>query len=194
MASEQINVSATLDQLGPRIKQLRVENDLTLEEVAQRSGQSISTLSRLENGQRKPTLELLLPLCEIFGVSMDELISPAPPVDPRISFPPRTTRDGKTIWPLTPHSSAVQAWKIQLPFATRRPQLITHHGREWFYTLQGTVRLILAEQDLLITEGQAVEFDTKIPHWFGAASPEKTLVLSIFSREGERMHLHETEK
>ena len=37
---------------------------------------------------------------------------------------------------------------------------------------------------------EAAEFDTRTPHWFGAASPGKALIISLFSREGERIHLH----
>ena len=50
------------NELGDRLRLLRGERDLTLAEVSEETGISVSTLSRLESGGRKATLELLLPL------------------------------------------------------------------------------------------------------------------------------------
>ena len=53
---------AVLENVGPRLKALRLERGATLGALSRATGISTSTLSRLESGQRKPTLELLLPL------------------------------------------------------------------------------------------------------------------------------------
>ena len=58
-------ISAALDQVGPRLRRVRDQRGLTLTEVAERTGISKSTLSRLETGQRRPSLELLLPLAQV---------------------------------------------------------------------------------------------------------------------------------
>ena len=63
-----------LDGVGPRLRELRQERDLTLAELSEGTGISVSTLSRLESGQRKPTLELLLPLARVHQVQLDELV------------------------------------------------------------------------------------------------------------------------
>ena len=55
--------------------------------------------------------------------------------------------------------------------------------------LSGRLRLVLAEQDLVLTPGEAAEFDTRVPHWFGSADPEPVEYLSLFGRQGERMHV-----
>ncbi|NLW13111.1 MAG: helix-turn-helix transcriptional regulator [Trueperella sp.] len=189
MTNGQHDVQETLAGLGPRLRKLRMDHGLTLDELSERTGLPTSTLSRLETGSRKPSLEQLLPLAKIYGLGLDDLIQPEAPMDPRINLPSRRSGDGKIIWPLTNHASAVQAWKIQLPFGRRSPTMHTHDGREWFYVLEGRVRFILGGQDFELSPGEAVEFDTRTPHWFGAATPERTLILSLFSREGERIHL-----
>jgi quercetin dioxygenase-like cupin family protein len=81
----------------------------------------------------------------------------------------------------------VQAWKIVIPRSQARPKPRTHDGFEWLYVLSGRMRLILGNQDLVLGVGEAAEFDTQIPHWFGSTGEGAAEVLSIFGRPGERM-------
>ena len=89
-----------LAQVGPRLKRLRTHRGITLTSVAAQTGISKSTLSRLESGQRKPSLELLLPLAEAYQVPLDELVGAPEVGDPRVRFKPRT-RNGRLVFPLT---------------------------------------------------------------------------------------------
>ena len=77
-------IAATLDQVGPRLKQLRAQRGLTLTSLAASTGISKSTLSRLETGQRRPTLELLLALSQVYRVPLDDLVGVPAVGDPRI--------------------------------------------------------------------------------------------------------------
>ncbi len=63
----------------------------------------------------------------------------------------------------------------------------THDGFEWLYVLAGRMRLILGDQDLVLGAGEAAEFDTRLPHWFGSTGDAAAEVLSIFGRPGERL-------
>lgn len=189
--NELTNHEHILRDVGPRLRNLRTERNLTLGELAEQTGISLSTLSRLENGQRKPTLEMLLSLSRRYQVPLDDLVGMPDSADPRVRLEPRKISGGRTVWPLTNNSEGVQAWKLELPPSTRPPHLHVHEGYEWFYVLRGTVRLILGEQDLELVPGEAVEFDTCIPHWFGAAGTEPAQILSLFGRHGERVHLRE---
>ncbi|MGH2718989.1 MAG: helix-turn-helix domain-containing protein, partial [Actinomycetota bacterium] len=146
--------------------------------------------SRLESGERKPTLELLLPLVRAFGESLDDLVAPRPTEDPRVPLRP-VKRGGMTMLPLTRQTGEIQAYKLVIPAGSRRgnPELKTHEGYEWVYVLTGRLRLILAEHDLVLSPGEAAEFDTRTPHWFGAAGREKVEFLSLFGKHGERFHL-----
>lgn len=177
-----------LDQVGPRLRAARQHRALTLEETARASGMSTSTLSRLESGKRQASLELLVPLTRQLGIRIDDLLKPENR-DPRVHRPV-VMRDGVTIAPLAPDTSAIQTYKITYPPAETLPDLRVHDGFEWFYVLAGKIRLRLGEQDLTLTRGEAAEFDTRIPHAISAAGSGPAQVLSIFNSEGERMHTH----
>jgi transcriptional regulator with XRE-family HTH domain len=179
-----------LNAVGPRLRTLRTQRDITLTSLSATTGISVSTLSRLESGQRRPTLELLLALAKTYGVQIDELVGAPPTGDPRVHLRP-VTRNGMTLVPLTRRAGGVQAYKLIIPGARRHavtePQ--SHEGYEWIYVLSGRLRLVLGEQDLVLTPGEAAEFDTRVPHWFGSADTRPVEVLSLFGRQGERAHL-----
>jgi transcriptional regulator with XRE-family HTH domain len=179
-------IAAALVGVGPRLRRIRVSRGLSLTEVADATGLSKSTLSRLETGQRRPTLELLLPLASTFRVPLDELVGAPSFGDPRIRLTPRPL-NGRTVVPLTGRPGGVQAWKILIPAAQSEPKVRSHDGHEWLYVLAGRMRLILADSDSVLVEGDVVEFDTRTPHWFGSTGEAPAEVLSLFSRPGERM-------
>jgi transcriptional regulator with XRE-family HTH domain len=181
-------ISTALELVGPRLRSLRDQRGITLTEVAERTGISKSTLSRLENGQRRPTLELLLPLAQTYRVPLDDLVGAPEVGDPRIRLKPRRV-NGRTVLPLTRHPDGIQAWKIIIPVSQSTPKLRTHDGYEWLYVLTGRMRLIQGDRDLVLGAGEAAEFDTQTPHWFGSTGEEPAEVLSIFGRPGERMRL-----
>lgn len=178
-------LATSLEMVGPRLRRVREQRGLTLTEAADRTRISKSTLSRLETGQRKPSLELLLPLAQTYRVPLDDLVGAPEVGDPRIRLKPRRV-NGRTVLPLT-RPGGIQAWKIVIPTSQDQPNLRTHDGFEWLYVLSGRMRLILGAQDLVLGTGEAAEFDTQVPHWFGSTGQEPAEVLSIFGRPGERM-------
>jgi len=160
---------------------------VTLTALASRTGISKSTLSRLENGERKPSLEVLLPLSRVFNLPLDELVGAPRVGDPRVRSRPRT-RNGRLVYPLTEQSSGMAVWKVVIP-PERERKLRTHAGYEWLYVLSGEMRLILGEHDLTMQPGEVAEFDTRLPHWFGPAGDEPVEILSVHGSHGERMHV-----
>jgi transcriptional regulator with XRE-family HTH domain len=186
----------TLDAVGGRLKHLRLRRDITLTDLAAETGISASTLSRLEAGLRRPTLEQLLPLARVHGVTLDELVGAPPTGDPRINLRPITCSDGSVILPLTRRPGGIQAYKYVLPASAddREPDLRTHEGHDWVYVLNGTLRLVLGEHNLVLTPGEAAEFDTRTPHWFGATSSGPVEFLSLIGKQGERAHVRAAPK
>jgi len=175
---------ARVDEVGPRLRAFRELRRLKLVEAAEQSGISKSTLSRLENGQRRPSLELLLPLAQLYRVPLDELVGAPDVGDPRIRLKPHVV-NGRTVVPLT-RPGGIQAWKIVVPASQSVPKPRSHDGFEWLYVLSGRMRLILGGQDLVLEVGEAAEFDTQVPHWFGSTGDGAAEVLSVFGRPGER--------
>jgi transcriptional regulator with XRE-family HTH domain len=187
---EQTAIASTLDQVGPRLRQLRSLRGVTLTALSEVTGISKSTLSRLETGQRRPSLELLLPLAMAYRVPLDELVGAPEVGDPRVSLKPRRAK-GRTVVPLTRQPGGIQAWKIIIPKTKTRaePDPRAHEGYEWLYVLSGRMRLILGDHDVVLGAGEVAEFDTRVPHWFGSTREQPAEVLSLFGRQGERMHV-----
>jgi transcriptional regulator with XRE-family HTH domain len=183
-------VDDVLDAVGPRLRALRTERDLTLGAVSRTTGVSVSTLSRLESGGRKPTLELLLPLARAYQVALDDLVEAQPPADPRVHGRP-FDRNGMTMVPLTRQEGGLQAYKLVLPaqWPAAQPEQKVHDGYEWLYVLSGRLRLQLGARDFVLSPGEVVEFDTRVPHAFTNPFPEAAEVLVLFGPQGERMHV-----
>ncbi len=182
-------LEAALQRVGPRLRQLRLERDATLADLAAETGISVSTLSRLESGGRKPTLELLLALAKAHRVALDDLVDAPETGDPRVRSRP-VVRHGTTFLPLTRRPGGLQAWKMVMPPQPAAvPDPRTHDGYEWLYLLSGTLRLVLGSRDLVLGPGEVVEFDTRTPHWLGNPGPVPAEVLAIFGPQGERMHV-----
>ena len=181
---------AVLTAVGPRLRALRIRRGRTLAQLSEETGVSVSTLSRLESGQRRPTLELLLPLARSHRVPLDELVGAPETGDPRV-HPRPVVHHGVTSLPLTRRPGGVQAFKQVYPpgWPGGEPEQRTHEGYDWIYVLSGRLRLVLAEHDLVLGPGEVAEFDTRTPHWFGNPGPEPAEVLALFGPQGERMHV-----
>ncbi|MFJ3234236.1 helix-turn-helix domain-containing protein [Streptomyces sp. NPDC086787] len=174
--------------VGPRLRRLRKDREVTLAGLSEATGISVSTLSRLESGLRRPSLELLLPIARAHQVALDELVGAPPVGDPRVRAKP-IERDGRTHWPLTRQPGGLQAYKVLEPRRKREPDPRVHEGYEWLYVLSGRLRLVLGEHDVVLTAGEAAEFDTRVPHWFGSTGEGPAEFLSLFGAQGERMHV-----
>jgi transcriptional regulator with XRE-family HTH domain len=175
-----------------RLRELRTERGLTLQQVADRASIDLSTLSRLESGKRRLALDHIPALATALGVSADQLLASEPPQDPRVRGRPRTY-DGMKMWPLSNHGAAgLQAYKIIISAKRRIPPhpLPVHEGHDWLYVLDGHLRLILGSNEHLVQPGEAVEFTTSTPHWFGAADGPVELI-GFFGPHGQRAHLHD---
>ena len=157
-------------------------------ELAAATGISKSTLSRLETGQRKPSLELLLPIAQAHQVPLDELVGAPEIGDPRIR-PKPLKRKGRIVIPLTQTPSGMHAWKVLIPPEPGEPELRTHVGHEWLYVLSGRMRLILAEHDITMGPGEVAEFDTALPHWFGPAGDQPVEILSLLGKHDRHVHV-----
>jgi len=181
-------IDTALSQIAPRLRRARHHKNITLVALSKETGISTSTLSRLESGQRKPSLELLLPIVVALGVRLDDIVTP-PRVEDVAESPSQTRPEGRSLTPLSNHSAGPQAFKITVPATENQPELRTHTGYEWIYVLSGRLRLVLGEHDIVMGVGEAAEFDTRNPHWFGSAGNRPVELLSMFGKNGERIHV-----
>lgn len=166
---------------------MRQSRGLSLAELADATGLTSSTLSRLETGKRRATLDQVLSLAEQYGVPLDQLVGVGQIGDPRVYLRP-VVRDGMTYVPLTRRPGGIQAFKVVYPPASvwGPPRLKTHTGHEWFYVMSGRVRLVLLEQEHQLQPGEVAEFDTAIPHWIGSLDEQPAELLTMMGPQGER--------
>ena len=180
-----------LDLIGPRLKSWRQKRGMTLDELSAATNISASTLSRLESGKRAPNLQLVVPIARALRLELDDIVPRVVP-DPRIDRV--TKRVGEIIYvELSPPSSALQTYKVTLPATplgvSATPDPKVHDGYEWLYVLSGRLRLVLGQHDVVLGVGEAAEFDTRTPHWLTAAGTGPVELLTIFSKQGTRIHL-----
>ena len=188
--SDDLPFDRVLAAVGPRLRALRQQRGETLAGVSGATGISVSTLSRLESRQRRPTLELLLTLARAYQVPLDGLVDEPMTGDPRIRSRP-VVRNGMTFIALSRRPEGLQAYRIIIPpnVPVDRPEQQVHEGYDWFYVLSGRLRLLLGEHDLTLTAGEVAEFDTRTPHALMNPGPEPTEILALFGPHGERMHV-----
>jgi len=181
-----VDVEEAVARVGPRLRRLRTDAGRTLVQVSEATGISVSTLSRLESGGRKATLELLLPLAEQFGVGLDDLVRP-----PRKPARRHAGWKGMTYVPLSSVPGGLRAFKQVLePGAGEdSDEQNVHEGFEWLYVMSGRLRMRLGPDDFLLNSGEAAEFDTHVPHRVSNPGPGVAEVLVIFGVQGERMHV-----
>ncbi|NMD61714.1 UNVERIFIED_ORG: XRE family transcriptional regulator [Nocardia globerula] len=181
-----------LSDIGPRLRALRRDRDMTLEALSDATGISVSALSRLESGKRRPTLDLLVPLARAHRVALDQLVGAPATGDPRVHLTPSRRRNGSAVVPLTRYPGRVQVFKQVI--GPRPPKLVTHAGYEWLYVLAGDLRLILGEHEVVLRPGEVAEFDTAEPHWFGPADDQVVEILHLFGPSGDKARVRANSK
>jgi transcriptional regulator with XRE-family HTH domain len=184
------DITAVTDGVGARLRSLRRTRTMTLAVLAEATGTSQATLSRLESGARRPSLDLLLRLARIYRVTLDELVDAPATGDPRIHARP-SLRYGVTWVPLTRRAGGLQAYKLIIPggFPVGEPDQRSHQGYEWIYVLDGRLRLLLDDHDMVLTPGEIAEFDTHTPHAFTNPTTTPTELLILISTEGQHAHV-----
>lgn len=135
-------------------------------------------------------LDHLVALARVLDTTVDELLMEDDDEDV-VLRPRRDSAGGSTFWLLTPpdDTSGRVVVKMRLPQRERLQQTRVHPGRDWFYVLDGIVRLRLASREVLVPAGRAASFNTMTPHSMGGhGGPAE--ILSILDHHGERAHLH----
>ncbi|QBF45534.1 helix-turn-helix domain-containing protein [Janibacter limosus] len=172
-----------------RLRGLRRAQSLSLDDLAERSHLSPSTISRIETGKRAISLDVLLPLARALRTDVETLL--AEDIDEDVVIRPTPTREeGRTTWMLTKATGTTTAMKVRLEPSSRRPQQQVHPGHDWFFVLEGRVQLFLGDRVVMVETGEAAEFETMTPHSFVATGGPAEVIM-IFDRDGHRVHRHD---
>ena len=176
-----------------RVRGLRVARGWSLDDLSARCFLSASTLSRIETGHRRISLDQLTVIARTLGTSIDHLVEP-PGDEDVVIRPHQDEARGTTTWLLS-RDQGPQGLKVAKIRLTRPPprreegELPVHPGHDWFTVLSGTVLVLLGERTIRVETGQAASFSTMVPHAFGAdGGPAE--IIAILDPAGERSHLH----
>lgn len=169
-----------------RIRALRVAQGWSLEELAARAHLSQSSLSRIENGQRRLALDQLVTLARALDTTLDQLVETD--TDEVIISPMIDGAHGIMRWSMKgePGMSVVRQRMTQPP-PDNPARMRAHPGREWLVVLSGTAILMLGHRRFRVETNQAAEFPTMLPHAIGAEGGPCEII-GIFDREARRGH------
>ena len=173
-----------------RIRALRVAQGWSLEELATRANLSQSSLSRIENGQRRLALDQLVTLARALDTTLDQLVENA--ADDVVISPMIDATHGSMRWPIKGDPGmSVMRQRMTQPPPDNPARMRAHPGREWLVVLSGTAVLMLGNRRHRIETNQAAEFPTMMPHAIGAEGGPCE-ILGIFDRDARRGHQRDT--
>lgn len=176
-----------------RIRALRQGKGWSLEALANRAELSVSTLSRIETGNRRIALDQLVPIAKSLGTTLDELVAPADGKGVIIGPEPIAV-PGMTMWKLSDDDAVNGVVVTKIRYDPQQQVVPTedrvHPGKEWFTVLSGEVQLRLGERVFHVKAGQAAQFDTMTPHSIRALGGIAE-VLSMMDSAGTRAHHHD---
>jgi len=189
--SADVAPAETNDDLGHRLKRVRIDKGWTLKEVSERTGVARSTLSKIENGQMSPTYDVLQKITRGVDLDIVELF------DQRRQSAPfgrrSVTRNGEG----KPHPTATYDYEVLatdlsqkhiLPFKARIrarslddfPGWVRHEGEEFLCVMSGTVRVFTEFYAPVTLEvGDSTYFDSKMGHAIVSLSKEDAEVIWI---------------
>ncbi|MGA4838515.1 helix-turn-helix domain-containing protein [Streptomyces sp. G45] len=163
-----------LPAVAPQLRELRRRAALTLEAAASAAGLSPAHLSRLETGQRQPSLPMLLALARTYGTTVSELLGETPAdrdAVVRAAEMEPTPAGGWTYWQAGARGRGMQALRVHAPYGAQSDIVRVHPGEEWLHVLDGRVRLRLGDTSYTLAPGDSAHFDSLTPHRITAVDP-----------------------
>ncbi|MER7485873.1 XRE family transcriptional regulator [Streptomyces sp. NPDC126497] len=171
-----------LPAVAPQLRALRRRASLTLEAAARAAGLSPAHLSRMETGQRQPSLPSLLALARIYGTTVSDLLLErvADPDAVMSATDMRPTQAGGwTYQQAGAPNRSLQALRVHIPYGTQSDVVRSHPGEEWLYVLEGRLRLHLANAVHPLTAGDSAHFGSLTPHRLAAENPDGVGLLFV---------------
>ncbi|KPI17982.1 transcriptional regulator, XRE family with cupin 2 sensor [Actinobacteria bacterium OK074] len=173
---------ADLPAVAPQLRALRRRAGTTLEAAARAAGLSPAHLSRLETGQRQPSLPMLLALARVYSTTVSELlgetVADRDAVVRAAAMEP-TGAGGWTYWQAGAPGRGMQALRVHVPYGAQGDIVRVHPGEEWLYVLTGRLRLRLGDTAHLLGPGDSAHFDSLTPHRLAAADQGGTELLFV---------------
>ncbi len=161
-------------RIGRKIRQIRLQNKLTLLEIAQKTGFTKGYLSLIEQGKKSPPIATLSKIAKAILVDMGAFFEQKKPEDSilivRKGKREVVVRDGsifgyqyESIAP-TKMRKKMEPFIITLPSKSKEENRFDHEGEELFYVLEGRINFFYGGKKYFLAEGDCIYFDSSIPH------------------------------
>ena len=175
-----------LSRIGARLRALRRERGWTLEDLAERTGLSRAYLSRLEAGERQPSLSALSEVAHAYGISFSSLFVPEPEAQNGVIVRGRdaTVQRGQglsyTRLSTSDWTFNLQPMRVVVPAGRGEGEApYRHEGEQWLYVLSGKLRLELSGEEFVLDPGDAAHFDADQPHRLTALDGQDAEVILV---------------
>jgi DNA-binding XRE family transcriptional regulator/quercetin dioxygenase-like cupin family protein len=171
--------------LGCRVRAMRESREWTQELLAEKAGLSKAYLSRLEAGDRQPSLSAISSIAKAFGISIAALFEhPDQTVDcviVRATGSDVRSANGLTYRQLSGSTKPFNLQPIALTVPADRPgnEHYQHDGEEWLYVTSGRLRLSLDGRFHDLVTGDSVHFDSRLPHRLQALDGKEATVILV---------------
>ena len=174
-----------LATIGARLRTLRRERGWRLEDLAERTGLSKAYLSRLESGERQPSLTALFGIAKAYGVSFSALFEPEPETQSLVvvrAEEDRVQRGNGLLYSKLSNGHMtfnLRPLRIVVPAERAGDTLYQHEGEQWLYVLSGRLRLEVSDEDLVLGPGDAAHFDADTPHKLSALDGQDAEIILV---------------
>ena len=165
------------------MRSLRRERGLTIEQVAAATGLTKGFISQLERDRTSPSLSSIARICDVLGVRLSQIFErePGPALVRREERPEIDTYFPTHNWLLTSREERrLQAIESEVaPGGGAGDELYSLPGEvEFVYVLEGTLELLVGDERLVLSEGDALTYELSKPHtWRNPSSTDKLRVL-----------------
>jgi transcriptional regulator with XRE-family HTH domain len=179
--------------IGAKLRRLRLRKSMGLVELSKHTGLSAALLSKLERDVMHPTLPTLLRIALVFSVGLDYFFVPEPkPVfeivrkKDRMRFPDLPDAKKPAYYfesldfPVSERALTSYLAEFEsVEMKNSRPH--EHRGVEFLYMISGTLELQIQGAKHELSEGDAVYFDSSVPHSYRKAGTKPTTALVVIA-------------
>lgn len=176
--------------IGVKLKQVRLRNDMTIQELAQKSKVSSNMISRIERGLTIPSVEILMKLADAFSMSINYFVqeaekgstvvyTPKGKGEPIFFFEDKHQINSLTQGIRDP-SFAVFTDTLEAGCSSGDGGMV-HTGEEFAYVLSGRMKFVIEGETYLLDQGDSLAFKASLPHRWINVNDGATLVLWIVS-------------
>ena len=182
--------------IGSKIRGIRESKNLSLEEIAERSGLSIEQITSIENDQNLPSLGPLIKIARALGVRLGTFLDDSDAIGPVVTRAADRERDSSISFsndatdarkhmeyhPLAQQKAGrhMEPFIIDInPEETPEFQLSAHEGEEFIYVMQGEVEIIYGKETYTLKEGDSIFYDSIVKHHVHGAPGKSAKILAV---------------